>query len=157
MQCPLRHQGLRQCGRVAPAPCALTFRKLSLPLSSLSSYTGGVKLILTAGHISLVVAFKGPNIILGLYKCNYSLTVKELKLHAGWRDTLHPTAPPALGSHKLQSKQQNLQVCSQQRWGPDNWLLLILCLSIYPCGWTCYVYVNEAFRNKYITQGWLIH
>ena len=28
------------------------------------------------GHISLTVAFKGPNVILGLYKCNYSLTVK---------------------------------------------------------------------------------
>ena len=26
------------------------------------------------GHISLTVAFKGPNTILGLYKCNYSLT-----------------------------------------------------------------------------------
>ena len=28
------------------------------------------------GHISLEVAFKWPNVILGLYKCNYSLTVK---------------------------------------------------------------------------------
>ena len=36
----------------------------------------GVKLIFTGGHISLVVAFKGPNVILGLYKCNYSFTVK---------------------------------------------------------------------------------
>ena len=26
------------------------------------------------GHISLTVAFKGPNVILGLYKYNYSLT-----------------------------------------------------------------------------------
>ena len=34
----------------------------------------GVKLIFTRGHISLVVAFRGPNVILGLYKCNYSLT-----------------------------------------------------------------------------------
>ena len=34
----------------------------------------GVKLIFTGGHISLVVAFKGPNVVLGLYKCNYSLT-----------------------------------------------------------------------------------
>ena len=34
----------------------------------------GVKLIFTRGHISLVVAFKGTNIILGLCKCNYSLT-----------------------------------------------------------------------------------
>ena len=31
-----------------------------------------VKLIFTGGHISLTVAFKGPNVILGLYKCNYS-------------------------------------------------------------------------------------
>ena len=29
------------------------------------------------GHISLMVAFKGPNVILGLCKCNYSLTVKR--------------------------------------------------------------------------------
>ena len=36
----------------------------------------GVRLIFTGGHISLTVAFKGPNVILGLYKCNYSLTVK---------------------------------------------------------------------------------
>ena len=34
----------------------------------------GVKLIFMGGHISLVVAFKGPNVILRLYKCNYSLT-----------------------------------------------------------------------------------
>ena len=36
----------------------------------------GVKLIFTRGHISLTVAFKRPNVILGLYKCNYSLIVK---------------------------------------------------------------------------------
>ena len=41
------------------------------------SYSRGVKLIFTGGHISLAVAFKGPNVILGLYKCNYSLTVKR--------------------------------------------------------------------------------
>ena len=35
-------------------------------------YNRGVKLIFTGGHISLTVAFKGPNVILGLYKCNYS-------------------------------------------------------------------------------------
>ena len=39
-----------------------------------SFYDRGVKLIFSGGHISLVVAFKGPNVILGLYKCNYSLT-----------------------------------------------------------------------------------
>ena len=35
-----------------------------------------VKLIFMGGHISLAVAFKGPNVILGMYKCNYSLTGK---------------------------------------------------------------------------------
>ena len=34
----------------------------------------GVKLIFTGGHISFTVAFKRPKVILGLYKCNYSLT-----------------------------------------------------------------------------------
>ena len=34
----------------------------------------GVKLIFTGAHISLEVAFKGPNVISGLYKYNYSLT-----------------------------------------------------------------------------------
>ena len=34
----------------------------------------GVRLIFTGGHISLAVAFKGPNVILGLYECNCSLT-----------------------------------------------------------------------------------
>ena len=33
----------------------------------------GVQLIFIGGH-SLMVAFKGPNVILGLYKCNHSLT-----------------------------------------------------------------------------------
>ena len=37
----------------------------------------GVKLIVTRGHISPEVAFKGPNVILGLYKCNDSVTVKR--------------------------------------------------------------------------------
>ena len=47
-------------------------------------YSRGVKLIFTGGHISLAVAFKGMNVILGLYKCNYSLTVKrELGAAAG--------------------------------------------------------------------------
>ena len=43
-------------------------------------YARGVKLIFTGGHISLTVAFKGLNVISGLYKCNYSLTVKR-ELH----------------------------------------------------------------------------
>ena len=47
-------------------------------------YGRGVKLIFTEGHISLEVDFKGLNVILGLYKCNYSLTVKgELGAAAG--------------------------------------------------------------------------
>ena len=37
-------------------------------------YARGVKLIFNGGHISLAIAFKGPDIILGLYKCNYSLS-----------------------------------------------------------------------------------
>ena len=38
----------------------------------------------TEGHISLVVAFKGLNVTLGLYKCNYSLTRgKELGAATG--------------------------------------------------------------------------
>ena len=45
-----------------------------------------VKLIFTRGHISLEVAFKGPNVILGLYKCNYSLTVKQ-ELRCRWVET----------------------------------------------------------------------
>ena len=44
----------------------------------------GVKLIFTGGHINLEVAFTGPNAILGLYKCDYSLTRrKEVDTAAG--------------------------------------------------------------------------
>ena len=57
----------------------------------------GVSLIFTRGYVSLAVAVKGPNVILGLYKCNYSLTRgKELGAATGekqgagldkrWRD-----------------------------------------------------------------------
>ena len=47
-------------------------------------YGRGVKFIFTGVHISLTVAFKGPNAILGLYKCHYSLTrSKELGAAAG--------------------------------------------------------------------------
>ena len=45
--------------------------------SRIHSLAQGVKLIFNRGHISLMVAFKGPNVILGLYKCNYSVTVKR--------------------------------------------------------------------------------
>ena len=49
-----------------------------------SIYSRGVKLIFTGAHISLMVVFKGPNVILGLDKCNYSVTVKpELGTAAG--------------------------------------------------------------------------
>ena len=34
----------------------------------------GIELIFTGGHISLMVAFKGLSVILGLCECNYSLT-----------------------------------------------------------------------------------
>ena len=43
-----------------------------------ASIIRGVKLIFTRGYISLMVAFNGPNVILRLYKYNYSLVrVKE--------------------------------------------------------------------------------
>ena len=46
-------------------------------------YVRGVEVIFTGGHISLTVAFKGPNVTLGLCKCNYSLTRgKELSAAA---------------------------------------------------------------------------
>ena len=48
-------------------------RKSQLCLGCATSRRG-IKLIFNRGHISLTVAFKGPNVILGLYKCNYSLT-----------------------------------------------------------------------------------
>ena len=44
----------------------------------------GVTLIFTQGHISLEVAFKGLNVILGLYKCNYSLIVQRELSTAAW-------------------------------------------------------------------------
>ena len=44
----------------------------------------GVGLTFTRDHISFAVAFKGPNVTLGLYKCNYSLmSVKELSAASG--------------------------------------------------------------------------
>ena len=39
----------------------------------------------TGGHISLAVAFKGQNVILGLYKCNYSLTRGKELGTAAWQ------------------------------------------------------------------------
>ena len=50
-----------------------------------------IKLIFSGGHISLAVAFKGLNVILGLYKWNYSLTVKrELSTAAGQKQGARP-------------------------------------------------------------------
>ena len=49
-------------------PKCLTYDKL---------YIGGVKFIFMRGHISFTFAFEGPNVILGLSKCNYSLIVKR--------------------------------------------------------------------------------
>lgn len=43
-------------------------RELQL-YQQLISQSRGVKLMVTGGHISLAVEFKGPNVILGMYKC----------------------------------------------------------------------------------------
>ena len=57
----------------------------------MSFLTAGVKLIFARGHISLAVAFKVPNVILGLYKCNYSLTRgKKLSVAARWKQGAKP-------------------------------------------------------------------
>ena len=51
----------------------------------------GVKFIFMGGHVSLAVAFKGPNVTLGLYECNYSLTAEwELSAAAGWEKGARP-------------------------------------------------------------------
>ena len=50
-------------------------------METLRHQSRAVKLTFTGGHISLAVAIEGPNVVLGLYKCNYSLTRgKELCL-----------------------------------------------------------------------------
>ena len=58
---------------VCSSGCPLWF-PLTLRTEPHSSW--GVKLIFTGGHVSLTVAFKGPNVIVGLYECNYSLIFK---------------------------------------------------------------------------------
>ena len=59
-------------------------RKRSGELVQKGARARGIKLIFTRGHISLTVAFKGLNIILGLHKCNYFLTRgKEFSAAAG--------------------------------------------------------------------------
>ena len=59
-----------------PEPNSYKIWSLSLRVADSVDLSRSVKLIFTRGHISLEVAFKGPNVMLGLYKCNYSLTVK---------------------------------------------------------------------------------
>ena len=54
-----------------------THHHLLILLQSQRRSSAGVStLMFTRGCISLAVAFKGPSVIHGLYKCNYSLTVK---------------------------------------------------------------------------------
>ena len=54
-------------------------------------YSRGIKLTFTGGHISLVVAFKGLNVISGLYKYKYFLTRgKELHAAAGYKQGARP-------------------------------------------------------------------
>ena len=60
---------------------------LSFPGIPPIPYGRGVKLIFTRGHISLMVAFKGPNVILGLYKCKYSLTRGKILGTVTWIET----------------------------------------------------------------------
>ena len=63
-----------QASAVALSNAGTTWDKASHSPQGLLIYSRGVKLIFTRGHISLTVAFKGPNVILGLYECNYFLT-----------------------------------------------------------------------------------
>ena len=57
----------------------------------------GGKLIFTGGHSSLEFAFTGPNVIVGLYKCNYSMTRgTELSAAAGWKQGGGPIRPVGL-------------------------------------------------------------
>ena len=58
------------------APCSPSILNLGAVQASgePDALSRGVKLIVIGGHISLAVAFKGQNVTLGLYKCNYSLT-----------------------------------------------------------------------------------
>lgn len=44
-------------------------------------YTRGVKLVFAGSHISLALAFKGPNVIVGLYKCRSSNIYTVLRLN----------------------------------------------------------------------------
>ena len=46
---------------------------MAMPFSEQIAVDQGCHTHFPRGHISLGVAFKGPNVILGLCKCNYSL------------------------------------------------------------------------------------
>ena len=72
-----------RCGRreikrlgIEGAKCCHNLLEVAITLS-ITAQNCGVNLIFTRGHISLAVAFKGPDAILGLYKCNYFLTRGE--------------------------------------------------------------------------------
>ena len=60
----------------------------------LLSYTRGIKLIFTGDHISIEVAFKEPNVTLGLRKCNYSLTRGEELYIWPLKETMRLMRPP---------------------------------------------------------------
>ena len=77
-------EALESCINVVIALQSLVF--LTNIFASICPETGA-KLIFTRGHISLVVAFKGPNIILGLYKYNYPLTRDKELGAAPWVET----------------------------------------------------------------------
>ena len=77
------------------------------------------------GHIRLVAAIKGPNVILGLYKCNYSLTSESSVLLLGRNK--------ALGRMKQGGGLDS--AC-----GPCFWCLCIITdIHVYAC---TYIYVH---------------
>ena len=74
----------RTMGKTSEKLLPQTSPHIDLHPKFISLLIRGVKLIFTGSHISLAVAFKGLNVILGLYKRNYSLTRgKELSAAAG--------------------------------------------------------------------------
>ena len=64
----------RTMGKTSEKLLPQTSPHIDLHPKFISLLIRGVKLIFTGSHISLAVAFKGLNVILGLYKRNYSLT-----------------------------------------------------------------------------------
>ena len=49
-------------------------QSLETKISQVLALSQGCQTHFHRGHISLEAAFRGPHVILGLYKCNYSLT-----------------------------------------------------------------------------------